>query len=227
MSESSGAPRLPADAARLTLLADCALSSCLSLPSGSPVVETVLRLKSTFAPAAAETSGWTEAERAAPVEPISPVAIMGLVPGTVTVRINPVAARAMPAFCPTPLAPANSVTWRKGLRLRRASRCGSRGRPAAATASDTCSSKAGPVARRRPLAFWVVKGLPLWIACEVSCRIRIREFKDPVRHATIPAQRALRGSFVGVLAAGGLHPETVFQQPVVVPPPLPVGDSCT
>jgi hypothetical protein len=146
---------------------------------------------------------------------------MGLA-GTVTVSISPVAASAMPAFWPTPLAEANSVTWRKGLRLRRASRCTSRGRTAAA-ASDAGRSKAGPVARRRPLTFWVVKDLPLWIACEVSCRIRIRECKRPGPPYKQPGTKeVLERSFIGVLAAGGLHPEAVFQQPVVVPPPLPV-----
>ena len=34
----------------------------------------------------------------------------------------------------------------------------------------------------------MVKNVPLWIACEVSCRIRVREFKDPVRRGKHLAQ---------------------------------------
>jgi hypothetical protein len=69
----------------------------------------------------------------------------------------------------------------------------------------------------------VVKNVPLWIACEVSCRIQVREFKDPVRRGKHLAQkypvRILRWKR---LAADGLHPKAALRLPVVVPPPLPV-----
>ena len=152
---ASGAPRLPAEAARVIEPTDWALSSCLSFPSGSPLVVTAVRLKSILA-SAAVTSGWTAAETDPDGVPAS-VAMTGPVAGTVTVRTRPVAARAMPAFCPTPLAAAKSVTWRNGLRRPlRSSRCASRGR-SAITATAGRGSGAGPVARRRPLAVWVVK----------------------------------------------------------------------
>jgi hypothetical protein len=54
----SGPPKVPTEAERLMLPADWALRSCLSFPSGSPVVETDVRLKSIFAAASAETFGW-------------------------------------------------------------------------------------------------------------------------------------------------------------------------
>jgi len=175
---------------------DWALSSCLSLPSGSPWVVTAVRLKSTLAAAAAVTSGCEAAETAP--EESALVAVMGLETGTVTVNTSPVAARATPAFCPTPLAAANSVIWRNGLRRpRRSSRCASRGRSAKTGAAGR-GSGAGPVARRRPLAVWVVKTVPLWIACGVSCRIRVREIKDPARSSKHPGTEAPPGGVAGV-----------------------------
>src|SRR5919205_1734157 len=82
----SGAPREPTEAERLMLPADWALRSCLSFPSGSPVVDTDVRLKSIFAAASADTFGWAgDAAEADAVSCCSPAARTGLVAGTVTV----------------------------------------------------------------------------------------------------------------------------------------------
>jgi hypothetical protein len=70
-------------------------------------VDTAARLKSIVAVEAAEISGCTPTAIAADVRPLSEVAVIGAVVGSVTVSTSPVAAKAIPAFCPTPLDAAN------------------------------------------------------------------------------------------------------------------------
>jgi len=57
----------------------------------------------------------------------------------------------------------------------------------------------------------VVKNFPLWIACEVSCRIRVREFNDPVRlKQALGAEISVRILRWKRLAADGLHPKAAL-----------------
>jgi hypothetical protein len=53
---------------------------------------------------------------------------------------------------------------------------------------------------------------PLWIACEVSCRIRVREIIDPVRRDKLFRRRGIPGdSFCGKwLAAADFTPRLFF-----------------
>ena len=140
--------------------ADWALSSCFSLPSGSAWRHdgraAEVDLGANFGGnlrAAALT-----AEAATGPVPAASVAMTGLVAGTVTVSTRPVAASAMPAFWPMPLAAAKSVICRNGPRRRRASRCGSRGRdPQLDDFDNPRRAEAGPAARRRPREVCMVK----------------------------------------------------------------------
>ena len=152
---ASGAPRLPAEAARVIDPADWALSSCFSLPSGSAWVTTAERLKSILAAARRKPRGCGAAHRGDGL-PGCRSAMTGLVAGTVTVRTRPVAASAMPAFWPMPLAAAKSVIWRKAPRgaARFALRIAG---PLRGEASAAPRRRSGAAARRRPLGYLLVK----------------------------------------------------------------------
>jgi hypothetical protein len=173
----SGPPKVPTEADRLMLPADWALRSCLSFPSGSPVVETDVRLKSIFAAASAETFGWAgEAAEGRPSLLLSGSqdragggdsnsqqqaggrkGYAGFLPNaTGRGEIRNLPERTPAAAARFTLGVPGTV---RGNGLREARLRSGTGRAAAAPG--------------------ILHGqvlLPLWIACGVSCRIRVREF---------------------------------------------------
>ena len=167
---------------------------------------TAVRLKSILAAAAADISGWARQRPSG--GPACPVAITGPVAGTVDRQDQARCGEGDSGLLPDAAGGGEfrdlaertaAATAFIAVRVARA--LGLCSTPGAAPERDR-SRGDGP--------WWSgwSRTVPLWIACEVSCRIRVREIKDPVRRGRHPGTEASLGiPRWSALAADGLHPK--------------------